>query len=61
METAFDLLAVQPFLAGIDGTQHALQLIQQGTFYRASAALNRTSAVSASSHPPPRAYPATAA
>ena len=30
------------FLAGIDGTKHALELIQQGTFYRASAALSLT-------------------
>jgi len=28
------------FLAGIDGTKHALELIQQGTSYRASAALS---------------------
>jgi ribose transport system substrate-binding protein len=31
------------FLAGIDGTKHALELIQQGTFYRASAALSLSS------------------
>jgi ribose transport system substrate-binding protein len=31
------------FLAGIDGTKHALQLIQQGSMYRASAALSLTS------------------
>jgi ribose transport system substrate-binding protein len=31
------------FLAGIDGTSRALTLIKQGTFYRASAALNLTS------------------
>jgi ribose transport system substrate-binding protein len=30
------------FLAGIDGTKHALQLIQQGSMYRASAALSLT-------------------
>lgn len=30
------------FLAGIDGTARALELIQQGTFYRASAALSLT-------------------